>query len=114
MVLDVCLDPPDSVRNQTHSLVWVELSHCHHKADIAFLDEVKHFKAIVPEFVGNFYHKSQVGSNQRMGGRQLFVFKKRDRMTMFILFTQKRKPAYFVHIKAKTVSYNRQLSNHDE
>src|SRR5665647_253015 len=107
MILYVGLNPPYRIRNQAHSLVWIELSDRHHQPYIPLLDKVEHFQAVVPKLISNFYHKSQIGGNQAVGGCQILVFKKCNRIATFFFLAQQGEFSNLVHIKPKTISYNR-------
>src|ERR1039457_5030720 len=113
MVLNVCADPPDCVGNKANPFIWVILSHCKHQADIAFLNKIKHLEPIMAVFVGNFYHKTQIRSDQSMGGFKIFFFKKSNGYAMFFFLAQQGKLSDFCQIERQTVRNKRQICYHD-
>jgi hypothetical protein len=58
---DGLADPPRGVRGELVAAAILELVHCLHQADVAFLNEVEELQTAVGVLLGNGDHQTQVG-----------------------------------------------------
>jgi len=45
-----------------------------HQADVPLLNEISQFDAIIPIFMGNLHHESQIGNDQFFGSLHILIF----------------------------------------
>lgn len=64
MILDISLDPPDSIGYQANPFVGIELFDRQHQADVSFLNQVKHFEPIMTVLIGDLDYESEIGGDQ--------------------------------------------------
>ena len=65
-VLDVCLDPPDCIADETHPHVRIEARQRFDQTHVALLDDFKRPVAKVKIRLGDLHDKPQVGGNDHL------------------------------------------------
>jgi hypothetical protein len=94
IVLNVCPDPPDGIRDQTIAPVGIEFRDRVDQADISFLDQVGQFVAVVAVFMGDLDDKSQIGNDQLFRRFRVVEFFQFNGQLEFLIGSQQGKIVY--------------------